>query len=68
MLKLTKRLLRIAACTLGLWGAVANADTITFWVNAPMAPNPSAPIYEEIRAFEARRLAEQPWLDKTLAA
>ena len=54
MLKLTKKLLRIAACTLGLWGAVANADTITFWVNAPMVPNAQAPLYDEIRAFETQ--------------
>ena len=54
MFKATRRLLSAAACALGLWSAAAQADTITFWVNAPMAPNPSAPIYEEIRAFEAR--------------
>jgi ABC-type glycerol-3-phosphate transport system substrate-binding protein len=53
MFKLT-RLLRAAACALGLWGAAAQADTITFWVNAPMVPNASSPVYEEVRAFEAR--------------
>ena len=39
---------------LGLGSAPALADNIVMWVNAPLVPGPNAPIYEEIKAFEAK--------------
>ncbi|MBS7700693.1 MULTISPECIES: sugar ABC transporter substrate-binding protein [unclassified Chelatococcus] len=44
----------ISAVVLGLGLAPALADNIVMWVNAPLVPGPNAPIYEEIKAFEAK--------------
>lgn len=42
-----------AAIVVGLGMTPAFADNIVLWVNAPLATGPDAPIYEELKAFEA---------------
>ncbi|MEO3998374.1 sugar ABC transporter substrate-binding protein [Mesorhizobium sp. CAU 1732] len=42
-----------AAILVGLGMTPALADNIVLWVNAPLASGPDAPIYEELKAFEA---------------
>lgn len=41
------------AILVGLGLGPALADNIVLWVNAPLASGPDAPLYEELRAFEA---------------
>lgn len=42
-----------AVLTLGLGSSQAFADNVVMWVNAALANNPTAPLYEELKAFQA---------------
>jgi multiple sugar transport system substrate-binding protein len=42
-----------AAIIAGLGSAPAWADNLVLWVNAPLASGPDAPLYAELKAFEA---------------
>jgi ABC-type glycerol-3-phosphate transport system substrate-binding protein len=52
-----KGTIRATAATLAVAAALAGgpalADKVVFWINAPMAQGPDAPIHAEIKAFEA---------------
>src|SRR5690606_19348537 len=41
------------ALGLGVGFSPALADNIVFWINSPLASSPDAPIYAELKAFEA---------------